>query len=600
MNEFLLNIREMETQVNANLTNDKKYLSAETTKPTMFDKDSLDAFLSQGNKSTPVSRKVVLLNNSNASNSKKNKATPKSHMSTPFKTPFSQQTTLKLESSPWTPGMDSNSTFTESFTNRSKKMSVLEEFNTHIPLYKHELNEVGVKVNICLAPGQLMKEYRYMYNKLADEGMSVDESIDAVAELIAAQEASQQPEWDDESSPDLILEHQKDVNSLLKKWIHPCNIPRQEPFLTVGRICIDSVLENSKLNAQSILLESSRLIGNGSRIQLNLDSLLQDSYSLFPGQIVGIKGNNPSGRLINVHEIVSPPLPPLATSSVSRLLELYSPTNSESNKPMETVIASGPFTLLDSLEYEPWKEFLVELSNSVLPQVLILLGPFVDQSHPLLSMSHRDPQELFQICVLDPLISLVKENPSFQVILIPSTNDLISDWPLLPQPPLDSKEWKASDRILFLPNPVSFLMNECLVSISNTDTLLEMASSESGRETQGTFDRISLMYRHVLQQRHLHPVSPTMNKIHYEHIDPFVLGVRPDILILPSVLKPSVKHVEGVMCVNPGKLCKGKVSGTFCKMIIYPLNMQELVSLNPQEELHHDVGLRSRTGIYKL
>ena len=49
----------------------------------------------------------------------------------------------------------------------------------------------------------------------------------------------------------------------------------------MGRICCDA--SEGKLNAQSILLESSRDLGMGKRVQLDVSRVEQ--YSLFPGQV---------------------------------------------------------------------------------------------------------------------------------------------------------------------------------------------------------------------------------------------------------------------------------------------------------------------------
>ena len=48
----------------------------------------------------------------------------------------------------------------------------------------------------------------------------------------------------------------------------------------VGRVVCDS---EGKLNEQSILLETSRMLGNGMRVRLALQDV--PSYSIFPGQV---------------------------------------------------------------------------------------------------------------------------------------------------------------------------------------------------------------------------------------------------------------------------------------------------------------------------
>lgn len=51
--------------------------------------------------------------------------------------------------------------------------------------------------------------------------------------------------------------------------------------MAVGRICCDA--SEGKLNPQSIVLETSRDLGMGKRVQMDIRRLEQ--YSLFPGQV---------------------------------------------------------------------------------------------------------------------------------------------------------------------------------------------------------------------------------------------------------------------------------------------------------------------------
>lgn len=50
--------------------------------------------------------------------------------------------------------------------------------------------------------------------------------------------------------------------------------------------------------------------------------------------------------------------------------------------PVQVVVACGPFTTSSNLLYEPLTDFLTTLRDNP-PHVLILLGPFLDASHPL-------------------------------------------------------------------------------------------------------------------------------------------------------------------------------------------------------------------------
>lgn len=63
----------------------------------------------------------------------------------------------------------------------------------------------------------------------------------------------------------------------------------QSNIMAVGRICCEDV--EGKLNEQSIMLESSRFMGMGKRVKLNLGNL--SGFSLFPGQ-VSMNAGDPS------------------------------------------------------------------------------------------------------------------------------------------------------------------------------------------------------------------------------------------------------------------------------------------------------------------
>lgn len=82
---------------------------------------------------------------------------------------------------------------------------------------------------------------------------------------------------------------------------------------TYGRIVSDS---NGKINSQSILLEGTLETNAGHSTTLNTNRL--NKYSLFPGQVVALKGNNVSNqfiaeRIYNDSELSFPQEIPLTT-----------------------------------------------------------------------------------------------------------------------------------------------------------------------------------------------------------------------------------------------------------------------------------------------
>lgn len=225
---------------------------------------------------------------------------------------------------------------------------------------------------------------------------------------------------------------------------------RPGEILAVGRICSDS-LPDGKLNPASILLESSRRVGNGARIPLRFDNLEVappasegggGMLSLFPGQIIAVRGVNPNGKFLSVKEILATPrLPPAATPRAA-LREM----NARCPGGLRILAAAGPYTTHDNLDYEPLAE-LVRRARETRPDVLLLLGPFVDVTHPMVAEGDfeldGDGDGEAGEEVLGTLDDLFRQRVSRQirlvdgtatmVILVPSTRDAVSPHVSFPQ-----------------------------------------------------------------------------------------------------------------------------------------------------------------------
>ena len=53
--------------------------------------------------------------------------------------------------------------------------------------------------------------------------------------------------------------------------------------------------------------------------------------------------------------------------------------------PLSVVLAAGPFSVADSLAFEPLEELLAVAAAGRAPDALVLLGPFVDVEQPALA-----------------------------------------------------------------------------------------------------------------------------------------------------------------------------------------------------------------------
>ena len=255
-----------------------------------------------------------------------------------------------------------------------------------------------------------------------------------------------------------------------------------EEVVAVGRICSDSVIDG-KINHASLLLESCRCIGAGSRVPLKFDKLEKippgmaaeggnGGISLFPGQIIALRGVNPTGRSFSVREILEiPRLPPAAIPMAA----LASPKDGGG---LRMMIAAGPYTTHNNLDYEPLTE-LCQRARNTKPDVLLLLGPFVDIDHPMVAEGDFELEDedletdgcgtledLFKQRIMG-IIKIV-DSVSTMVILIPSTRDAVSNHVAYPQEAFSKKE-------LELPK-VGFPLSPSLLTCSTLDYLLTSCS----------------------------------------------------------------------------------------------------------------------------
>ncbi|TFY76134.1 hypothetical protein EWM64_g7876 [Hericium alpestre] len=132
------------------------------------------------------------------------------------------------------------------------------------------------------------REFRYMYEKISERSEVLDDRLDEIGELV--REHYGIPELSD---PSASTDH--DV-------------------VVVGRITLDSDASSTvKLNESSLCLESSRMMGSGSRIPLKFDTNVvmrggpkgQSSIGMFPGAIVAFKGRNGGVGWFSVSEILT-------------------------------------------------------------------------------------------------------------------------------------------------------------------------------------------------------------------------------------------------------------------------------------------------------
>ncbi|KAJ1723781.1 DNA-directed DNA polymerase alpha subunit pol12 [Coemansia erecta] len=350
--------------------------------------------------------------------------------------------------------------------------------------------------------------------------------------------------------------------------------PHQDAVTAVGRVvnaAVDdgaAVAGAAPLSADALFLETSRRLGNGRRIALDVRAAA--SYALFPGQVVAVEGSNPKGAEFAAARFLELPRLPHA-SAAERC------SDPDAGRPFSAVVAAGPYTLADSLDYEPLAD-LVAHAVEAAPSVVFLLGPFVAESHPLVRDGLLDmlPEDVFAARV-SPLLERLCAGlpPAAAVYLVPAPDDLCCPYACYPQPAF-SRDLLARlavpSAVQSLPNPAHVSVNGVAVALANIDVLFHLVKQEVSRLPALT-DRLPRLAWHLVEQRHLYPLSPPppdAPAILAEHDASLRLHAMPDILVVPSQLRHFARVHENVVLLNPGCSSMRVAGGTFAKIHVLP------------------------------
>ncbi|EJD04429.1 DNA polymerase alpha, subunit B [Fomitiporia mediterranea MF3/22] len=391
---------------------------------------------------------------------------------------------------------------------------------------------------------------RYMHEKTSERSEILDDRIDEFAELIR-----EHYNIDDLGDPSSTSE---------------------DNIVTVGRICIDvDAATSAKLTGENIFLETSRMMGSGSRISLRFSANLKlrgapqgaGSAGLFSGAIVALRGRNGGGNFFAVDEILA--LPSLTPSP-----------EPADHKAFTLVMACGPYTSDSDLGFKQLGSLMEKLLSSK-PSVLVLLGPFLDIAHPIIKSGDIDemPLDIFHRCFVEPLRSFLHASPESLVLVEPSIRDLLSDHPVYPQCEFDNNLF-ADPRVKMIPNPCRFSINDVSFGSTSVDVLFHLRNQEYAQrgtpvdpvppvspESSGA-DPLTNACRHLLSQRSFYPIFPVPADLSSDvnldvshsgglRLDTSNEQHAPDVIFLPSKLKQFAKMADGTWAINPSFLTKG-------------------------------------------
>ncbi|KAK6952197.1 hypothetical protein Daesc_006730 [Daldinia eschscholtzii] len=405
-------------------------------------------------------------------------------------------------------------------------------------------------------------------------------------------------------------------------------------IIAVGRIASDS--SEGKLNAASVVLETSRRTGGGRRIPLNLQKL-NDRYQFFPGQIVAFRGINSSGSEFVVREVLEMPLLPSAASTPAgieahreRLRGGPDAMDSDDEPaPLNIIFGSGPYSADDNLDFEPLHALCSQAADTC-ADALILTGPFIDVDHPLIATGDFDLPEdaavdpdaatmstVFKYMISPALNRLVASNPTITILLVPSVRDVIEKHVSWPQDSFPKKELGLPKAARIIGNPMTLSLNEMVLGISSQDILWGLHHEELIGNRPSDNHLFSRIPKYLIEQRHYFPIFPPVDRSKLpkvgtaEGLPPgamldtsyLKLGemvtVRPDIMIIPSALPPFARVVESVVVVNPGYLSKRKGPGTYARMALFPPKVTD-EEMSNGSMVSHKVFERARIEITRI
>ncbi|KAL5108518.1 DNA polymerase alpha subunit B [Taenia crassiceps] len=343
--------------------------------------------------------------------------------------------------------------------------------------------------------------------------------------------------------------------------LRPVHSRLQTPSLVAGRVAVHpeigsvrGVVQHQRLDSMNVCIVGTRRAGGGDLGRVMLDVNTNAStlvYSLYTGQPVVLKAINVNGRSLTAFEFYQPKIPPIFNISEGMCPDLH------------VAIACGPFTTSTSHDISPLLDLLKSIKEQQ-PHVLILLGPFVDSSHPLIGQYCDSTfEELYQsrLNTVAEWCFLLKT----KVVVVSSWREVCGS-PVYPTPPpFNSAKppWAYKnpevaswyENVTFVWDPSTIKIGPYYVGLSSPDVLFHMSSEEISANCSG--DRLARLCRHILASGTYYPVHPAPEHLPldyplwWEHarLPP---DYSPHCVILPSRLRTFIKNVEGVVCVNPG------------------------------------------------
>ncbi|XP_067942278.1 DNA polymerase alpha subunit B-like [Watersipora subatra] len=429
-----------------------------------------------------------------------------------------------------TPNRKSKESLTPSskkYTKRSNKSEVVFSHG-NIKLVEDWGSTRDSPVCLDCASYKSKDKFRYMFQKLQDRAYVLNKRIEELSENVR------------------LSQQIGEFSGVTHKAV-------TEVYVS-GQVCCDC---EGKLNTESVLLQGCMNISKGMTVPVSLTDL--SSYSLFPGQTVVLQAQNEDGTKLKALKCFTPEAPrtPLI----------------EDGGGFSLVVACGPFTPDNTNDYAPMNDLLSQVMKSP-PDVLVLMGPFLDLGNQVLQHSVESYDSIFQETIDGILNKTVAVNPSMQLVIVASHKDLHHD-PVFPTPAyhLDNKD-PIMRSVHFVNNPSTLTIEGVTIGLVATDVLFQMAANEISWDAP-TKDRMLRLSEHLICQRSYFPVYPPGADINLDlelNEQYASIPCSPHLLLLSSNFNQFIKIGSETVFANPGRLCKGEGGGTYMRMLIGSLH----------------------------
>ncbi|EGR30858.1 hypothetical protein IMG5_122330, partial [Ichthyophthirius multifiliis] len=354
------------------------------------------------------------------------------------------------------------------------------------------------------------------------------------------------------------------------------NFQNSSQIKVVGRI---SCLEKGFSNETNLILE----IDSKNYFHLNFENeyFKQENIFIFPNQILMLEGFLENNRkYLNVTE-VHPYIWKNITfqENQEQIFDNY----------RKIIISTGPFSPKSTFNFNAF-DLLLKKAKEIKVSALILLGPFLDIENQVVKTSDLGADlsfEQLQNSLFERAATSL--GPNVQIIVIPSTKDVLS-FENIPQQPLEIQiSSNYQQNIKSFSNPAYFEMDELSFYIGNSDIALNtyMGSFSKNKKNQNPIQQIPNVFESIFSQKNLYSMYPFLDQkdpkkitenINLEKIGNFDVNFDvenedfPKIVISPSNLPCFAQKINDTVVINPGYVIKQETKGNFAVLTHFECN----------------------------